>query len=170
MKLVKDADPDTAKLAIAETGRCAMVEAAPLLTQIIEKEEPRAEDAAAALIEMKTASPDVLLALEKIVMSARFDAELRGKAAQAMGGIEGPEAGAALIKLVGKLDRAVPLNPPLLEKAAEAWRNRPSTPLNLDETIALLRASQKPARIAAASCLLRAADQPVKDRVAGLWS
>ena len=54
------------KLAIAEAGRCGMSEAAPALSRMIEKGDPLSREAAAALIEMKTSSPDVLSALEQI--------------------------------------------------------------------------------------------------------
>src|SRR5207244_7077992 len=83
---------------------------------------------------------------------------------------EGPQSLAATIALLRKLDHLDPPNDPLLEKAADALSNRVATPANLNELVALLSLSHKPARIAAATCLLRGTDQPVKDRVSALWS
>jgi putative membrane-bound dehydrogenase-like protein len=171
IRIINDPDPELSKLAIAEVGRTGMSEAAPVLSAIVEKESgPLSTVAAAALIEMKSSSPDVLSALEKIALSATFDVDVRGKAAAALGAGDSPLARAAVLKLVSRLDHLEPPVPPVLDKASDALAGRGAAAGDITAVSDLLNnASQKSSRIAAASCLLRGTEQPVKDRVALLW-
>jgi putative heme-binding domain-containing protein len=167
IKLAGDPDQQTAKDAIAMIGLCGMGEAVPMLTTLVSTDNPLRNDAASALVQMK--SPEALAAMEKIATTASFDSDLRNKAAAAIGAQDTAEAQATVIRMISTLERGGE-GGPVLEKLTDALAQRPASPEQAGEVLKILQAgTQRNTRIAAAQSLLRGSDQPVKDRVAKLW-
>src|SRR5581483_321786 len=100
--LAGSSDPDIRKDAIAAIGLCGVGEAVPLLTQMVSKDIPERNDAAAALVQMK--SPEAVAAMEKIAGSSSFQPDLRAKAASAIAANDSAEAQAAVIRMVSAMD------------------------------------------------------------------
>ena len=168
IKLAGDPDPQTAKDTIAAIGLCGMSEAVPMLAKLVSTDNPLCADAAAALIQLKT--PDAIAAMEKIAVTPTFDIDLRTKAATAIGAAEGTDAQAAVIRMIATLDAATEPSPAVLEKLTDALAGRAAMVDQMPDLIKLTQhAQQRTTRIASAQSLLRASDQPVKDRVATLW-
>ncbi len=90
--LMHDNDAETAKFAIATVGLAQVKEAIPGLSDVIASDSPLRIDAAHALIDLKSTSPQALGALQAMASSAKFDMNLRGEALAAIGGIDTPEA------------------------------------------------------------------------------
>jgi putative membrane-bound dehydrogenase-like protein len=168
IKLAADQDEQTANLAIGAIGLCGVSEAVPMLSKLVSTDNPMRQDAANALIQMK--SPEALAALEQIALGSTFDPDLRTRAAQTIGSVEGSDATAAIIRMIGKLDAAQNQSPALLDKLTDALSNRAATLDTSSDLVKLAqRAQQRDVRIAVAQSLLKSGDQPVKDRVAKLW-
>jgi putative membrane-bound dehydrogenase-like protein len=182
LKLLNDPDVETQKLAVMYTGLARMTEAAPMLARIalapgakVASPKDPADalriSAAQALIDIRTASTDVLEALQQIATSDRFEPELRGKAASAFGGIEGPEARTALIRLLTALDASKTAPTIVVEKAAEGFGSRSAGADDLSAVMAMLKSAQQHStRLAAAAAMLRSTDKAVVDAVAKLWT
>jgi putative heme-binding domain-containing protein len=169
INLASDPDPTTAKDAVAAIGLSRVGEAVPMLSALVSNDNPLRQDAASALIQMK--SPDALPALEKIALAEAFDPELRTKAAAAIGAVEGPTAQAAVIRLIGKLESGSEKSVAILEKLTDSLASRPADIEQLNDLVNLAQQGQQRAtRIAAAQALLRSGDQAIKDRVAKLWN
>jgi HEAT repeat protein len=161
-------DEAIAKEAITSIGLCGMSEAVPMLAKLVNKDTPLRNDAAGALIAMK--SPDSVAALEKIAVGSSFEPDLRARAAAAIGALDNNDAQAAVIRIVASLDSAKEQSPAVLEKLTDALSGRAATTDRADALVKLTKdAQQRTTRIAAAQSLLRGSDQAVKDRVAKLW-
>jgi len=165
-----DTDETTARYAIEVAGRCNVKEAAPDLAQIATADSPVRADAVRALIHLKSSTPDVLAALEKVVLSDKFDLDIRGAAISALGSVESAEARAIIIHLIAQLDTAPSVIASLLDRACDIISAHAAPADGIDALSPMLAAKQRSPRIAAATALLRSDNAAAKSRVAELWS
>ncbi|MGB7157478.1 MAG: hypothetical protein WBD40_05395 [Tepidisphaeraceae bacterium] len=168
-KLIADPDPIAAKVAIAEAGRRQVRETIPALAALVTSAGPLRANAASALIELKGSSPEALAALETIIHEESFPADVRTNAAQALGSIDGPDALATIVRLLGKFDAEAKEGDALLAKVGEVLSGKPVPGEAVSLVVPLLDAKQKPVRTAAAAALLKSDAQPAKDATAAAW-
>jgi putative membrane-bound dehydrogenase-like protein len=173
--LAQDADPAVAKSALNYIGLLEMKEAPPQLSRMIAAGGATRDDAAKALIAIKSASPESLAALERVVLGDQFNADVRGEAAGALAGIDAAKSQPILLRLLVQLDRAPltgdkKLPPGLIEKVADALAARPAPPETVTSVLPLLSATKTPIRLAAATALLRSSDPAVRAQVQSVWS
>jgi putative membrane-bound dehydrogenase-like protein len=162
-KSIDDPDPATAKVALTMCGLVQVPEAIPALARLIQSGGPLKDDAARALIDCKNISPESLGALEHIVFTKSFPADLRNTAASSLGGIE--TAQSTIIRLLTKLDSEKDLPGGLLDKLAESLSAKSPATDNIAATLALIKARQPSIRTAAATSLARSADAATRDKV-----
>ncbi len=166
--LASDADPETAKQAVVAIGICRMSEAVPMLMQLVSTDNPLRNDAASALIDIK--SPESIAALEGIVTDDKFDPDLRTKAATSIGGLENNAALASVIRMIAKLDSAEQQSPKVLEKLTDALAARACAAQHVNDLAEItLHGKQRTTRIVAAQSMLKSDDKEVQNRVAKLW-
>lgn len=166
-----DADLSTAKLALHYIGLLEMKEAAPQLVRMLAAGGGRGDDAGRALIAVKAVTPEALNALERVVLSDTFHADVRGAAAQSLAGIEPAKSQPILLRLLVQLDRAAEqsLPPGLIDKVADALASRAATPDMVTSLLPLLGGAKAPVRAAAATALLRSTDAQVREQVTQVW-
>src|SRR5439155_18780305 len=121
-----DRDLETAKVALTYIGLIEVKEATSQLARMIAGGGPLRDDAARALVAMKAATPESLVALERVVLGDGFNAEVRTSAAAALAGIEPPQSEPILIRIAGQLDRASKLPPGVLGKVCGGVSLRPA--------------------------------------------
>ena len=164
-----DRDPDTAKLALSYIGLIEVKEATTTLARTIAGGGPLRDDAARALIAMKSSTPESLVALERVVLGDAFNADVRIPAAQALAGIEPAQSQPILVRMALQLDRVSKLPPGVLEKVCDGVSARSPVPSVITSLVPLLGASKQPVRVAAATALLRSTDAGVREQVKKLW-
>ncbi|MDQ3441853.1 MAG: PQQ-dependent sugar dehydrogenase [Planctomycetota bacterium] len=168
-RMVVDADPAAAKIAIAEAGRCQVREAVPALASLVKGSGPLRADAAKALIELKSSSAEALAALETIIHDEAFPADVRTSAAQSLGSTDGTEALATIVRLLAKFDVESKDGEALIGKVGDALGAKPVAAEGVSLVVPLLDAKQKPVRVAAAAALLKSDAPPAKEATAVVW-
>jgi putative heme-binding domain-containing protein len=126
------------------------------------------EDAARALIDCKSSTPEALKGLEYLVLTPSFPADIRNSAAQSLGGID--TAQPVLVRLLQKLDTTKNLPGGLLDKLAESLGAKAPATDNVTAVTVLLRCTQPNTRNAAATSVVRSSDPSVRSRVATLFA
>ncbi len=168
-KLVADANPAAAAVAIAEAGRCQVREAVPALALLVNGAGPLRVDAAKALIELKSAAPEALAALETAIHDESFPADVRTGAAQSLASTDGPGALATIVRLLGRLDAEAKADDALLARVGDALAAKPVPAEGVSLVVPLLDAKQKPVRTAAAAALLMSDAPPAKEAIGAMW-
>jgi putative heme-binding domain-containing protein len=167
--MVSDPDPAMARYALSQVGLCSVPQAAAVLAKMVHADGPLRDDAAAAVVQMKSAMPEALKATRHVALSGSFNADLRGNAAAALGAIEGEAARAALMEVTIALDAAPDAPEAVVSKAADSIAAKPVAPAEIDAIAGLLDAAKRPIRVAAATALLRSDSAPVRARVASIF-
>jgi putative membrane-bound dehydrogenase-like protein len=165
---IDDPDPATAKVAIFQCGLSQIPEAVPTLSRMIVGGVALKDDAARALIDCKSESPEALSALEYVVLTPNFPGDIRNSAAQSLGAID--TAQAVIVRLLQKLDTTKDLPGGLLDKLAESLSTKAPAADNVTSVGALLRSTQPNTRNAAATSLLRSKDTTIRQRNAALFT
>lgn len=168
--MLDDPDPAMARYALSQVGLCGVPQAAAVLATMVHGDGPLRDDAAAAVVQMKSGLPEALNATRYVALTATFNTDLRGNAAAALGATEGEAARAVLIEVMTALDRTADAPEAVVIKAADAIAAKPVAPAEIDAIAGLLDAAKRPVRVAAATALLRSDAAPARSRVASIFA
>lgn len=167
---IGDADLQSARLVLTYLGLVEMKEAVPSLQRIIAGGGPLKDDAARALIAVKSSSTDSIAMLERVVLGDGFNPEVRSAAAQALASMEFAKALPILVRLLSKLDTQPKLPQGLIEKVADALSGKPTPADKVNTVMPLLVASKPVTRTAAATTLLRSTEPAVQEQITRVWA
>ncbi len=159
-----DRDVETAKTALEYIGLIEVKEATTTLTRLIAGGGGLKDDAAKALIALKQSTPEALDALERVVIGANFNADVRASAAQALAALDFAKSAPILIRIVSRFDSAATLPAGLLEKVCDSLSSHAIAANQVTALAPLLSASKESVRVAAATSMLRSTEAAVRDQ------
>jgi putative membrane-bound dehydrogenase-like protein len=170
MGAIGDRDEPTAKLALFFIGNIEAKEATTTLARMVSGGGGgMRDDAAKALIEMKSSSAEALGALERVVLGDNFDPAVRTSAAGALAAVKGDAGHPVLVRVLTKLDAAAKPPQGLLERVADALSSRAASASQATSLLSLLNATKPPTRQAAGKALMRSKDPTVREMTLRAW-